>query len=222
MKDGIAFPIFAERGQGVLAHPDVIGWSPSWRHAKSHSPLSVEEWETYLTHEKKVADWSLIALVIFLVLLVATVVFLATHGGGGGGGGGGAGGGAGGAGALAAFLRARRALRTLRDARLARTGPVTAAFARLWWSAGDGWGPEAMVTTASSKSPTPEDIIGHEPVVNMRVGVTVPDWSPCEIIGDLSNGGVAIIRCCGLELWPARPSMAVIPTKWKRLHARKK
>lgn len=208
--------IYAERDSSVLVHPSVTGATPSWRHASSSSPLTVQERERHVEHERRQATkWIALAAVVLVVSIVLIVVLIVTDmaaisrvparqgllaglalAGG-----------------IAALRRARRALRVLAEARQAYGGPLSSSFARVWWSVGNGWGPVAMVTLARTPDPSPDAIIGHQPVVNVRLDTSVPDWSPAQVSGEIVDRQSVVVRCGDLELWPADSLMTTLPSE---------
>jgi len=217
------FPLFAERGPGLLEHPELTS-AATWRQADSHSPLTVAEWEHLLTRQQRTARRYIVAAVVLVAVLVTLIVIAAVaghplgRGGGGGGGGGGLGGPAAvGAGSVALYLRARRSLRTLRATRDRRGGPRRPGFVRVWWSTGDGWGPVAMVSAADRIKPGTGEVIGHAPVVNLRPGQLGAGWVAAELVMDSSTGdwtGITVID--DLELWPTDPASRILPSRWRR------
>jgi len=70
-----------------------------------------------------------------------------------------------------------------------------------------------MVTLARTPHPSPDAIIGHQPVVNVGLDTSVYDWSPAQVFGEIVDGGSVVVRCGGFELWPAGSIMATLPSE---------
>jgi hypothetical protein len=73
------FPLFAERGPGLLEHPELTS-AATWRQADSHSPLTVAEWEHLLTRQQRTARRDIVAAVVLVAVLVTLIVIAAVAG----------------------------------------------------------------------------------------------------------------------------------------------
>lgn len=182
-----ALRIFAERDATVLAHPDVVGTSPSWRQSPSLSGSSVAAWEALMVRKHREGVMS---AVVGVVLFFFGAVLVVTGGRGRIS--------AAGIGlffaGLAGVIQANKSLKALRRARHARSAPSQRMRVRLWWSTGRGSGPAAMVSLAPFTSADPDGDAVHFEVVNVPPQVPSGEWTEAEVRGDPCEGGS---RSCG-------------------------
>ena len=199
--------LFAERGPGVLVHPDVVGSSPSWRHAPTLSGSSVAAWERLLLRRH---HQGVVSLVIGIALLVIGAAFLVA-------------GGSGRATALglglfiaglAGTLQAKSSVHALRTARQSRAAAAKRMKVRLWWSTGTGSGPAAMASLAPLGSSDPARDAVHLEVVNFPPRLSSGEWTEGEVRGDPGEGGCPIVRVGDAELWPVNEGTRVLRRAW--------
>lgn len=199
--------LFAERGPAVLVHPDVMGTSPSWRHAPTVSGSSVAAWERLLLrrhHE------GVVSLVVGIALFVIGAAFLVAGGRGRAT--------AVGVGlfiaGVAGTLQAKHSLHALRTARQVRAASPKRMKVRLWWSTGRGSGPAAMASLAPLASSDPAREAVHLEVVNVPPRLSSGEWTEGEVRGDPGEGGCPIVRVGDAELWPVNEGTRVLRRAW--------
>jgi hypothetical protein len=223
VQEGLTFPLFAERTVSGMVHPDVAPRTTR-QLAGGQGPLFVEDWEVHLNRERRGARRVLIGSVAAVAGCVALLLAAAVGSFGDRGTGAVVNLGSRGMayGLIFAFIsaatirRAHRSLGAVEEARRQRAAPAVPMYLKLWWSVGDGHMPAPVAVAALAKRPDPGlgEVIGFQPVVNLRASVAIDDWAPVDVIGELRDGGSVIVRCNGLELWPARPTMTHLPTTW--------
>lgn len=199
--------LFAERGPGVLVHPDVVGTSQSWRHAPTLSGSSVVAWERLLLRRR---HEGVVSLVVGIALLVIGTAFLLA-------------GGRGRATAvglglfiagIAGALQANNSLHALSTARQSRAASPKRMRVRLWWSTGSGSGPAAMASLAPLASSDPARDAVHLEVVNVPPRLSPGEWTEGEVRGDPGEGGCPIVRVGDAELWPVTEGTRVLRSAW--------
>jgi hypothetical protein len=192
--------LFAERGD-VLVSPTVGGWSDTWQERRPDSALPAEE-HARRGRRRVMAFWAWIAyfvlLVIGLIALWVTTgrapVIYATSWIGVG------------FAVRAAANRRRHALvakRSAQEVRARPAGPIEQFPVRLWWAAGFGDGPVAVLEI-ERQAGSGLSI----PVTGVPQGFSLAPGAVAMVQGPVDDGQAYSVTVQGEQFWPIAPAFA--------------
>lgn len=197
-----ALQILAERGD-VIAHPDVVGWSESWRTIHQSSSMDPDVWRQRLRRRNRAGIAAIVLLVVSVALAVGgggtfTLAYLALSGGSF-------------LAELAAWRAARRARRAVDLAERSLAAAPVPMRMRAHWTAGDGLGPLLVATLRPIEDATdPRDPHPAAAAASQVALVGVPEGSTpegeVEVTVHQVAGAPPVIRWKGQILWPAGPA----------------